>query len=139
MKKISDKRLKKLGGKLPFSTISKKPKPLRKSNPRRKAKRTALYRKTLAGKEYKAARAEAMARAADRCEQETPVHVTWGGNGIISGGYTERQRCLETLNLHAHHLRYPKSRRLEARDLLIVCKFHHEYLESLKPHKTRMF
>lgn len=130
MKRISDKRLKKLG-KMPFSSISKKPKPLRKSNPRRKAKRTALYRKMLAGKEYKAARAEAMERAQGNCEFTTRMRRGEVGNFLF--------RCGQPEALHAHHLSYPKTRPLAASDLLIVCKFHHEYLESLKPHKTRMF
>lgn len=101
----------------------------------------------LSGKEYKAARTEAMERAGDRCEQVTVFEVTYkSGDGeyqmansyvqSLGGAYV---RCENTEDLHAHHLRYPKSRPLEATDLKIVCKPHHEYLESLKMHKQRMF
>lgn len=124
MKKISDKRLKKLGGKMPFSTIAKKAsKPIRKVNPKAKAKRTAGYRKMLAGKEYRDARAEALRRAEGRCEM------------LMSG----IERCPETYRLQAHHCSYPKSRPLRSSDLLMVCRWHHEYLESQKMGKTRMF
>lgn len=112
--------------------IRKKPrKPLRKVNPKAKAKRKIAYRKMLAGKEYKAARKEAMERAGGQCERDwasrphdpIPIYI----------------RCPQTEDLHAHHLRYPKSRPLRASDLLILCKPHHEMAEASKPHKTRMF
>lgn len=106
----------------------------RKSNPKRIAKRKAAYRKMLSGKEYKAARAEAMERAGNQCE--------FGGAVMRLYPSIKRiplWRCEEVENLHAHHLRYPKTRPVEARDLKIVCRVHHEYLESQKMHKTRMF
>lgn len=91
----------------------------------------------LSGKEYKAARAEAMKRADGQCEFVTNVH----GDPKYPAWVTRVVRC-DTFfpeDPHAHHLSYPKSRPLEASDLLIVCTYHHEYLESLKPHKQRMF
>lgn len=143
MKSISAKKLKKLGGKMPFSSITAPKKAIPKSNPRQQAKRKAGYRKLLSGKEYKAARIEAMARAGGQCEclaggfHSTATFENWQQRyGDTWQGYT---RCSATENLHAHHKSYPKSRPLEASDLTICCKPHHEYLESLKPHKQRMF
>lgn len=137
MKSISAKKLKKLGGKMPFSSITSPKKAIPKSNPRQQAKRKAGYRKLLSGKEYKAARAEAFKRAGVRCEFETEVTITWSGGPI--GGKVEQQRCFETLNLEAHHIRYPKVRPLAASDLKVLCNFHHRAAESFKIYKTRMF
>lgn len=106
-------------------------KPIRKVNPVAKAKRTARYRKMLSGKEYKAARAEAMERAQGMCEFTTRMRRGEIGNFLF--------RCGQPKALHAHHLSYPKTRPLAASDLLIVCKYHHEYLESQKLGKTRMY
>jgi hypothetical protein len=125
VKKISDKKLKTLG-RLPFSTITQKPTKVKKVNTKAKAKRTARYRKMLASKEYRAAKAEAMERAGGRCEH------TWFD-------YNTRNLCWATEDLQAHHLRYPKTRPLASTDLLIACKRHHEMLEAAKMHKTRMF
>lgn len=122
--RISVKKLQSLGNKMPFSTVTKPKKAIKKVNPERLAKRKAGYRKMLAGKEYREARRLAMLRAGNMCEF-----------GITEG----RWQCFEGEDLHAHHLHYPKSRPLEARDLLIVCKRHHEFLESQKMHKQRMF
>lgn len=130
MRNISAKKLKKLGGKVPFSSITSPKKPIPKSNSRQQAKRKAGYRKMLSGKEYKAARAEAMKRAGNRCEWR------WGPFEVKPGF---APRCIETENLHAHHLSYPKTRLLDALDLLILCKWHHEYFESQKMGKVRMF
>lgn len=127
MRNISAKKLKKLGGKVPFSSITSPKKPIPKSNPRKQAKRKAGYRKLLAGKEYKAARAEAFNRAGFQCER------------IIYLEPAVSLRCLATEELQAHHIRYPKVRRLEASDLQILCKPHHEMAEAAKMHKTRMF
>lgn len=128
--RLSEKKKKALNGKPCWSTISKSGAP-RKSNPKRIAKRKAGYRKMLSGKEYKAARKEAFARAEGRCEL-----TRWDAEGFDGEWNT---RCGETENLHAHHLRYPKTRPLASTDLLIVCKRHHEMLEAAKMHKTRMF
>lgn len=99
----------------------------------------------LAGKEYRSARAEAMERAGNRCEGTSsmridPVDVRVTGEGIYgaTAHFYTYTRCTSTENLHAHHLRYPKSRPLTASDLKILCKFHHEFAESQKMHKTRM-
>lgn len=146
MKSISAKKLKKLGGKIPFSSITSPKKPIPKSNPRRQAKRKAGYRKLLSGREYRAARAEAMKRAGGQCEGWKAMHVQPVNVLTIGGGITNAtasfytyDRCPETENLHAHHLRYPKSRPLAASDLKILCKWHHEAAESQKMGKTRMF
>lgn len=92
----------------------------------------------LSGKEYRAARAEAMERAGNRCEMSVPLLADIGNN-VARHVELGMRRCPETERLHAHHRHYPKTRTLEASDLLIVCKPHHEYLESQKMHKTRMF
>lgn len=142
VKRISDKKLRALGGKMPFSTITSKPKPIRKENPVAKAKRKKGYQKMLRSKEYKAARAEAMLRAGKQCEVwlSTETYPSYGpimippytaGNTVT----THVWRCEATEDLEAHHLRYPKGRKIEGRDLTIACKPHHDYLESLKPHK----
>lgn len=130
MKSISAKKLKKLGGKVPFSSITSPKKPIPKSNPRQQAKRKAGYRKLLSGKEYKAARAEAMKRAEGQCEFMGTI-----SNSIAAVPV----RCVEMDRLQAHHLSYPKTRPLAASDLLIVCKWHHSRAESQKMGKTRMF
>lgn len=121
---------------MPFSTIASPRKAVRKSNPIAKAKRKAAYRKMLSGKEYKAARAEAMGRAEHRCEQEGVMTLHWSEE---YGLHEKPSRCQREEGLHAHHLRYPKTRPLAARDLKILCRIHHEEAESQKPHKTRMF
>lgn len=148
IRRMSEKKRASLKGPV-FSTISKRSESPRKRNPIATAKRKRGYRKMLSGKEYKAARAEAFERAYGRCEiwvawtdfqtrgSATPFELT----GTINATTTHVQRCPIALpsSLHAHHKRYPKGRKLTAADLTICCKPHHEYLESLKPHKTRMF
>lgn len=104
---------------------------IRSVNPKAQAKRKIGYRKMLASKEYRSARAEAMERAQGMCEFTTRFRRGVVGSFLF--------RCGQPEALHAHHLSYPKSRPLEASDLLIVCKYHHEYLESQKIGKTRMF
>lgn len=147
------KKLAKLGGKLPFSTASRtavkrKPrKPIRKVNPKAKAKRIVRYRKMLSGKEYKAARSEALERAGDRCEwNATDGLQDTVGKWFGVGNKTDRDpfrndpsRCEMTTELQAHHLRYPKSRPVAVTDLVILCNWHHRQAESLKLGKTRMF
>lgn len=85
----------------------------------------------LSGKEYKAARAAAFKRADYQCERELDDCLEWC--------YGWRFRCEENEDLHAHHLRYPKTRPLRASDLKILCRFHHEQVESQKMHKSRMW
>lgn len=130
------------------SWLKRSTKPIRKSNPKAKAKRTAGYRKMLSGKEYKAARKEAMARAGNRCEwNDTDALLRWdGGPPFGVGAKTERDpfrndpsRCEMMTELHAHHLCYPKSRPVAASDLAILCNWHHRAAESQKMGKTRMF
>ena len=129
------------------SAIKRSTKPIRKVNPKAKAKRKIAYRKMLAGKEYKAARAEAMARAGNRCElwwSWTTYHDPYPGlpfthTAASAALTTNAQRCEAVEGLHAHHKSYPKSRKLLASDLTICCKPHHEYLESQKMGKTRMY
>jgi hypothetical protein len=104
-----------------WGVSDKPPKPIRKVNPERKATRQREYRKHLASAEYKHARKEAMWRAQDRCEYREPTKD-------VSKVFT-MPRCTETNDLEAHHLRYPKSRPLEARDLLILCTKHHAWIE----------
>lgn len=90
----------------------------------------------LSGKEYKAARAEAMKRADGMCEGTVDVLFrSHNGAGIAF----VPQRCFALEDLHAHHLRYPKSRPLAASDLQILCKTCHTRAESRKLHKSRMF
>lgn len=121
--RLSAKKLRALKGRAVFSTISSPKKAIKKCNPERQAKRKAGYRKLLSGKEYRRARDGALIRAEGQCE-------------FFMGGF---QRCSETYRLHAHHLRYPKTRPLAPSDLTMVCRWHHEYLESQKMHKQRMF
>lgn len=56
MKSISAKKLKKLGGKMPWSSITSPKKPIRKVNPVAKAKREKRYRKVLSSPRWKALR-----------------------------------------------------------------------------------
>lgn len=147
--RISKKKLAQLDGKKVWSTISKRSGAPRKSNPKRVAKRKAGYRKMLSGKEYKAARAEAMERAGNRCEvwlswtDRTYVNnappIPFNYTGVLNATTTHVMRCPSVEDLHAHHKSYPKTRPLEASDLTICCKPHHEYLESQKMGKTRMY
>lgn len=146
--RISQKKLASLGGRYPGSTAKRSSKQIKKVNPKAKAKRVRGYRKMLAGKEYRVARAEAFERARNQCElwlSWTDVSYASGNalpflyTGTTSATTTHVQRCPEILDLHAHHKKYPKGRKLTASDLTICCKPHHTYLESLKPHKTRMF
>lgn len=131
-RRVSEKRLKANGGKM-FSTVPRSTKAIRQVNPTAKAKRKAGYRKMLSGKEYRSARAEAMKRAMGRCEftSRLPYGDGYAGNWMY--------RCENTDGLHAHHKSYPKSRPITGADLTICCKPHHEYLESQKLGKTRMF
>lgn len=102
--------------------------PIKKVNPVRKAKRQKQYRAHLASAEYKYARKEAMWRAKERCEWREPAkHAT---------DVSHTPRCTEVEGLEAHHLRYPKTRLLEARDLLILCKHHHAMIE-MRDHAYR--
>src|SRR3954467_4824909 len=91
--RVSKKRLAANGGKTPFlkrSAIRKNPrKPIRKVNPKAKAKRKISYRKMLAGKEYKAARAEAMERAQGNCEFTTRLRYGVVGNFLFRCGQPE--------------------------------------------------
>jgi len=109
-------------------------KPIPKVNHKRKVKRKIAYRKMLAGKEYQVARDEAFVRAGHQCEAMMQI-----AHPLKPSKSLGLARCGVVDPLQAHHLRYPKSRPVEARDLLIVCKEHHEYLESQKMHKQRMF
>lgn len=94
---------------------------MKKVNPERKAKRQRDYRKHLASAEYKHARKEAMWRARGRCEYR---------EGVPSGyDIFKAPRCTEIERLECHHLRYPKTRPLTATDLLILCKYHHAWIE----------
>lgn len=128
--------------------LARSKKAIPKVNPRRQAKRKAGYRKMLSGKEYKVARAGAFERAGNRCEwNDSDGLLKWdGGPPFGVGDKTERDpfrndpsRCEMTTDLEAHHLRYPKSRPVAVRDLVILCNWHHRQAESLKPHKSRMF
>lgn len=122
------------------SWMKKSSKPMPKRNPKKAAKRKAGYRKMLRSKEYLDAKAEAMERAGYRCEHTGKVVVAWTTVVPgVKGSQTLWQRCISNSDLEAHHLRYPKSRKLRADDLKILCRFHHEYAESEKMHKQRMF
>lgn len=94
---------------------------MKKINPKRKATRQREYRAHLASAEYKHARKEAMWRAKARCEWREP---TTQATEVF-----RTPRCTEVDGLEAHHLRYPKTRPLEARDLLILCRRHHAVVE----------
>src|SRR4051812_7698313 len=111
--RISKKRLASNGGKTPFlkrSAIRKRPrKPIRKVNPKAKAKRKIAYRKMLSGKEYKAARAAAFERAGDRCEFGKQLNPALPET-VYGWGLFWAERCPETEHLHAHHKSYPKTR-----------------------------
>ena len=99
--------------------LKRSTKPIRQVNPTAKSKRVKKLKQHYASAEYKAARKEAMERAGGRCEY-----------AVIF------LRCVEMEHLEAHHRCYPKSRPLEASDLLICCRYHHNFLEK-RDHPTR--
>jgi hypothetical protein len=135
IKRISDKRLKANGGKMPFSTIPRSSKPIPQVNVHKQAKRKAGYRKILSGKEYKSARAEALVRAGNRCEWNAADPFGLGSKTDRDPARNCTPRCEMTTDLDAHHLRYPKSRPIAATDLVILCNWHHRAAESQKMHK----
>ena len=99
--------------------------PVKKRNAKRADKRAADYRKYLAGPVWRVKRAEAMERAGHRCEVVERVD-----RYAFVGGL---QRCGVTEGLETHHLRYPRELGTESLDtLLVVCKAHHDHLESAK-------
>lgn len=102
--------------------------PIQKVNVKRKTKRQQEYRAHLASAEYKHARKEALWRAEHRCEYREPTKSA--AHVFLT------DRCTATAELQAHHLRYPKTRLLEAKDLLILCKHHHALVE-LRDHAHR--
>lgn len=100
-------------------------KPLRKVNPERLARRRAKYAAYLRSPEWKAQRKAALARAGHQCEQ-----------GAETAPYD--LRCPETTRLHVHHMSYARLGHELPKDLLVLCKRHHEEVEALKyPHRRR--
>jgi hypothetical protein len=127
VKKISDKRLAKLGGKVPYSTIEAKPKPIKKQNPERAAKRKASYRKKLAAYRKSETYKVVQQRAAGRCEFTLMYTVE---------GWSSRGRCDETKGLQHHHKTYARFGGDELpEDIEVLCKTHHEWIEG--QHATR--
>ena len=100
--------------------IARSTKPIRAVNPVAKAKRDKLHAKDHRSAHTREVRRQAMERAGSRCE---------------SPGYGMGCSATETLQLH--HLKYPRVRPLELRDVRILCKRCHDFFESLKPHKWR--
>ena len=102
--------------------IARSTKPIRAVNPVAKAKRDKLHAKDHRSAHTREVRRQAMERAGNRCEDQ-----------IDRTG----QRCVETEQLQLHHLKYPRVRPLELRDVAILCRRCHEYAEAMKPHKWR--
>lgn len=114
----------------PRKPIAKSTKPIRKQNPVAKAKRVKRYKKeVIGGADYKKAKAEAMERASLRLGY--PV-CEYAKQDIVPPFF---EICEVSEGLQAHHLRYPKTRKIEASDLKMLCKYHHEIEEAKKPHK----
>jgi hypothetical protein len=80
-------------------------------------KRTKRHRRQWQSAHDQAVRAEAFARAGNRCEWQ------W-----FDG--RDFHQCDAREGLHAHHLRYPKTRALVADDLQVLCARHHAAVES---------
>lgn len=128
VKKISDKKLKALGGVVPFSSITSKPKPIKKQNLERVAKRKESYRKKLAAYRKSETYKVVQQRAAGRCEF-TVTYKTPGTEQIV--------RCDETTGLQHHHLSYRRMGGKEIpEDIQVLCKQHHAWIESTQ-HPTR--
>ncbi len=142
--KISAKRLKALGGKAPFSSITAKPKPLRAVNPEREAKRRQTRRKNHA--KYRASETFKIvtARAAGQCEAS--VRWAWGAAGIelveiradlAWMAHATHVRCWANEGLEHHHVHYPDKPGGETPDdVLVCCKRCHGWIERVN-HPTR--
>lgn len=86
VKKISDKRLQSLGGKVPFSSIASKPKPIKKRNAERKARRAAKYKVYLSSVAWKKLRLAVFERDLFWCVGSVPCDACEGtGNGAVHG------------------------------------------------------
>jgi hypothetical protein len=175
--RISAKKLKALGGKVPFSSIApkhhpkgervKKPKkskpigrgpmpqrrtPVPKANPERQkraAKRGAAKHRAYMASETRKVVDD---RAGGRCEVRTilriadrpkPAVVRMAGVALPGEHVMLRigdrvPRCEETEGLQHHHKTYARYGGNELpEDIVVACKPHHDYLESLKPAGNR--
>ncbi len=123
MKSISAKKLKALGGKLPWSSITsprktpkRSTKKIRAVNPERLAKRrkryTAALRRYRASETYKivqqraAGRCEASLRFARQGQSLVLVEIRDGLEWVANGEYV---RCTETDDLEHHHRTYARA------------------------------
>lgn len=104
---------------------------IKKRNANRRARREAAYRAFMLSPEWKAIRADAIARAGQRCEHVEPVP------GAVRGALVMPvMRCPATTQLQVHHKTYARFGGRELPDdLQVLCKAHHDRVEAMKPHK----
>jgi hypothetical protein len=101
------------------SLMKRSGKPLPKVNPRQERKRKARYTKLLAAGKHRPGYQQAMERSRGRCEFR-----------FLAFPFA---RCPETDGLEAHHLSYRRLGNENAADFQILCKRHHEIVESEFP------
>jgi hypothetical protein len=137
--RISKKKLKALGGRVPFSSITKKPTTkIRAVNPEREAKRRKEYAKKLAAYKRSDTYKVVQRRAAGQCEFEIAVirRLCFEGEELGMGKY--KARCPETERLQHHHLDYHRFGGNELpEDIQVLCKAHHEWMDRDKPSHKR--
>lgn len=141
LSKMSAKqKAKRAGEKFIFSTIVPKPKkPIRAVNPEAEARRKKSYAKKLGGYKRSETFKVVQERAAGQCEFEITMHVRPWYLGTGSATVAEKVRCPETEGLQHHHKRYGKQFGGNERpeDIIVVCKAHHDWLESQHPTRKR--
>lgn len=133
--KVSAKRLAANGGKLPFLAGTKKT-PIKKRNPERQAK--AMKRSAKKHRLYMASGCRAIvdARADGMCEFRQPVQVFDQLSAVPVLIY--QVRCTMTEGLQHHHRTYARYGGDELpEDVVVLCKPHHDFVESLKPAGNR--
>lgn len=112
LRRISEKRLKANGGKVPFSTLTSPKKAIRKVNPERQAKRKAGYRKHLASFYWKALRQKVWKRTF------LDIPDGWGGHFCEACG-----NLLESIaDMQLAHLTYARFGKELDEDVQGQCK-----------------
>lgn len=123
MKSISAKKLKKLGGKMPFSTITAPKKAIRKVNPVAKAKREKRYKSHLSSAYWKALRRE---------RWEMVLRMYGDGTCENCGG------PIETLSkAHLAHLTYARFGHELIEDVRINCPYCNTAEAALRGKRIR--
>lgn len=123
--KIGRKPLERTPFKGPVGPTRKPRKAMPKANPERQRKAAKRYAIKLA--KYRASETYRVveARAAGQCEAEWDAFY-------IANGYI-KERCTATEGLEHHHKTYARFGGRELpEDIDVLCKVHHEYVESLK-------